>query len=126
MNTTNVTVVAPKTVSADIKAPRSEAAVTPSIRFTCEAAIKMRNAIKSSPCCSDPIYGGKARRLPNGSVLELMKATQGLYDRALRAESKCRTNLSVGLAGGAVIGASITALLVFIVNRRKKRQQGNQ
>lgn len=59
------------------------------------------------------------------NVIQLVEAAQSLYERALRAEDACHTNLIGGLAGGAIIGASLYGLVSYIRRRRNERRNNS-
>ena len=129
--------------------------VIPNATFTCDAVIRFENRLKNTPFDIDPVTLQRYRRIPKGSIQDLMMSTQEYYDRyrvaesraqrellrssaaeaqyqalherACAAESNCKTNLYGGLAVGVAIGAGIVGTILFISKRIKnKRQKKNQ
>ena len=129
--------------------------IIPHATFACDAVIRFENRIKATPFDIAPITCKRYRRLPKGSIQDLMMSAQDYYDRyrkaevranrellransaesgylaarsrACAAESKCKTNLYGGLAVGAAIGAGIVGIFLLIRNKRKnKGQKKNQ
>ena len=69
---------------------------------------------------------GKLRRVSFESLEELLDATQNYYERAVSAESKSRTNLIVGLVGGAAFIAGIFGITSLVRRRKNQRRNGNK
>lgn len=127
-------------VSVGSQTSPSEAVLSTSVSYTCDAVIKFENEVKGSPRRIDPYSGRRTRLLPRGAVQGLKEGAQSYYDRALIAEAKCdanlnrallaesknKTSLYGGLAGGLVIGASVMGLFFYIRKKvKERRQKGN-
>ena len=69
---------------------------------------------------------GKLRRVSFESLEELVDATQDYYERAESADSTSRTNLIVGLVGGAAITAGTFEILSLARRRRNQRRNGGK
>ena len=126
MEIANNNLSAPKTVSADPMTVNNTVASS-SIRFTCDAVIKFENDLKSSSRAIDLLTGKSIRIFPKGSIEGLKEGAQSYYDRALIAESKCKTSLYGGLAGGAAITVGVIGLVLYFRkrNREKKQEESN-
>ena len=69
---------------------------------------------------------GNLRRVSIESLEELTDATQNYYERAMGAEVVCRTNLIVGLAGGAALTTVIFGITSLVRRRRNQRRNGSK
>ena len=98
-------------------------AASSSIRFTCDAVIKFENDLKSSSRAIDLLTGKSIRIFPKGSIEGLKEGAQSYYERALLAESKCKTSLYGGLAGGAAITVGVIGLVLYFRKRNREQKQ---
>lgn len=82
----------------------------------CDAVVEFVNSVETH----GPNDKGGSSRVPVESVVNLMDATQSYCVRTLYAEMTSRNNFFIGLAGGAIIGASIVGLVSFIRKNKKR------
>jgi hypothetical protein len=142
---TNSNLPVPKTVSTDTRTSQNEVVTTAKSRYTCDVVVDFENRVQFEPKHMVFDYQTGERKnlriLPQGGVRSLKEGAQGYYDRALIAEAKSDANLNRallaesknktylygGLAGGLVIGAGVVGLFFHIrKKRREKRQKGNK
>ena len=101
----------------------------PTLREATEAVSAYVNSLRTEngyPLNSPEAEGDKWGYLSAKAIGKLMVACRVCYSAAQHAESKSRTNLIVGLVGGATITAGTFGIFSLARRRRNQRRNGGK
>lgn len=101
----------------------------PTLREATEAFAAYVNSIRTEnghPLNSPEADGDKWGYLSAKTIGKLMVASSVCYRAACHAESRSRTNLIAGFAGGAALSAVIFGITSLVRRRRNRRRNGGK